>query len=108
VIAPRIGDLADRLTLEQEVRTPDAGGGALSSWETVAELWAAVRPITGDERLRADQIAGRLTHEVWMRYRTGVLPAMRLRQGARVLAIVAVLETGRRTFLKCLCEERDL
>jgi hypothetical protein len=32
---------------------------------------------------------------------------MRLRQGARILDIVAVLETPRRTRLKCLCEERS-
>jgi SPP1 family predicted phage head-tail adaptor len=108
VIAPRIGDLRDRVTLEQEVRTPDGAGGATSSWETVEELWAAIRPITGDERLRADQVSGRLTHEVWIRYRSGVLPAMRFREDTRVLAIVAVLDSGRRTFLKCLCEERDL
>ena len=86
----------------------DGGGGATVTWETVAELWAHVRPITGDERLRHDQLAGRLTHEVWIRYRPGVLPAMRFRQGTRIYEIVAVLEVERRRRLKCLCEERSL
>ena len=47
-----IGLLHERLTLETPVRTPDGGGGAIVTWQTVAELWARVRPISGDERLR--------------------------------------------------------
>jgi SPP1 family predicted phage head-tail adaptor len=103
-----IAALRERLLLEQPVRTPDGGGGATVTWETVAELWAHVRPISGDERLRHDQLAGRVTHVVWIRHRPGVLPAMRFRQGARIYEIVAALEVGHRTHLKCLCEERSL
>jgi SPP1 family predicted phage head-tail adaptor len=101
-----IGEMRERFVLEQPVRAPDGGGGATIVWEAVAELWAAARPITGDERLRHDQLSGRLTHEVWLRYRAGVLPAMRLRQDTRIYEIVAVLEVERRARLKCLCEER--
>jgi SPP1 family predicted phage head-tail adaptor len=100
--------LTERLTLEEPVRTPDGGGGADLSWETVAELWAHVRPITGDERLRHDQLAGRLTHRVTIRRRAGVVPAMRFTQGPRIYEIVAVLDTARRAWLDCLCEERSL
>jgi SPP1 family predicted phage head-tail adaptor len=103
-----IASLCERLLLEQPVRTPDGGGGASIAWETVAELWAHVRPISGEERLRHDQLAGRLTHEVWIRSRPGVAPAMRFRQGARILEIVAVLSTPNHAHLKCLCEERPL
>ncbi len=103
-----IGAMNERFALEQPVRTPDAAGGATVAWETVAEVWAAVRPISGDERLAHDQLAGRLTHEVWMRHRSGVTPAMRFTQGPRIYQIVAVLEMQRRTRLKCLCEERSL
>jgi len=103
-----IASLRDRLTLEQAVRAPDGGGGASLTWQTVAELWAHVRPITGDERLRHDQVAGRLTHRVSIRHRPGVTPAMRFRQDARIYEIVAVLDSPRRTHLTCLCEERSL
>ena len=103
-----IGTLSERFTLEAPVRTADGGGGAGIAWETVAELWAHVRPISGDERLAHDQLAGRLTHEAWIRWRAGVVPAMRFRQGTRIYEIVAVLEPQRRAWLKCLCEERNL
>ncbi|MBX9592495.1 MAG: phage head closure protein [Hyphomonadaceae bacterium] len=103
-----IAAMRERVTLERPVRIADGGGGASVIWEAVTALWAQVRPITGEERLRHDQLAGRLTHEVFIRYRPGVLPAMRFRQEARILAIVAVVEVERRTRLKCLCEERTL
>lgn len=101
-----IGEMRERFVLEQSVRTADGGGGAAVTWDTVAEVWAAARPISGDERLRHDQLSGRITHEVWIRYRAGVLPAMRFRQDTRLYDIVAVLEVERRARLKCLCEER--
>jgi SPP1 family predicted phage head-tail adaptor len=103
-----IGALRDRLTLEQASRVADGGGGATVTWETVAQVWAAIRPITGDERLRADAVAGRVTHEIVVRRRSDIVPAMRLRDSARVFEIVAVLDAGRRNRLKCLCEERNL
>jgi SPP1 family predicted phage head-tail adaptor len=103
-----IGAMRERLTLEQPVRTPDGAGGATVAWQPVTEVWAHVRPISGDERLRHDQVAGRLTHEVWIRHRTGIAPAMRFTQGARIYEIVAILELGRRSRLTCLCEERSL
>jgi SPP1 family predicted phage head-tail adaptor len=74
----------------------------------VADLWASIRPITGDERLRADAVTGRVTHQVWIRYRADVVPAMRFIAGARILDIVAVLDGSRRDRLQCLCEERHL
>ncbi|HJZ42693.1 MAG TPA: phage head closure protein [Hyphomicrobiaceae bacterium] len=105
---PTIGALRELLTLEAQSRVADGGGGASVTWETVTELWAAVRPIGGEERLRADQLAGRVTHEVWIRHRSNVTPAMRFRSDTRILDIVAVLGVPRRNHLKCLCEERHL
>ena len=104
---PSIGLLRKRLTLEAASRTADGGGGAALEWAAVAEVWGAVRPITGEERLRHDAISARLTHQVWIRRRSGVLPAMRFRIGTRLLDIVAVLDPGRRHRLLCLCEERS-
>lgn len=103
-----IGALRERVVLEAASRTGDGGGGADVLWDAVAELWAAVRPISGEERLAADRVAGRVTHKVVIRHRDGVVPAMRFRQGARILDIVAVLDAGRRHRLECLCEERNL
>ncbi|KAB2910822.1 MAG: phage head closure protein [Hyphomicrobiaceae bacterium] len=103
-----IGSLRDRVVLESASRASDGGGGATVTWGQVAELWASIRPVSGEERVRADGVAGRVTHKVLIRHRAGVVPAMRFRSGDRVLEIVAVLDAGRRSRLACLCEERFL
>ena len=101
-----IGALRERLTLESPSRADDGGGGAVVTWTTVAQVWAAVRPISGDERLRHDAVTARVTHEVWIRHRGDVVPAMRFTSGPRILDIVAVLSPARRDRLQCLCEEQ--
>lgn len=106
---PRIGELASRVVLESEVRTPDGGGGATIGWVPVAEVWASVRPLAGRETFVAEALSGRVTHAITIRWRGGVVPAMRLRLGDRTLAITAVLDIGeRRRFLQCLCREEGL
>ncbi|MDX2288555.1 MAG: phage head closure protein [Hyphomicrobiaceae bacterium] len=107
--AVRIGDLRQRINLERPVLVSDGGGGASEDWELVAELWAAVNPLTGAERLEADAISGRVSHEIWLRWRAGVAGDMRFRLGARLFDIRTVIDDGeRKRFLRCLAEERDL
>jgi SPP1 family predicted phage head-tail adaptor len=105
----QIGELSRRVVLEQAVRTPDGAGGAIESWTAVATLFAAVRALAGGESLAFDRIDGRVTHEIIIRHRADVTPAMRFRMGTRLFAIVAALDLdGRRRHLRCLVEERDL
>ena len=73
----------------------------------MTELWAAVRPLAGQERMEADAIAGRVTHDIFIRHRTGVTPAMRFVLGSRIFDIRAALDVDeRQRWLRCLAEER--
>lgn len=102
-------DLRHRLTLEELSRVADEGGGFTEDWVTVATLPANLRPIGGDERYEADRLAGRITHEVVLRYRAGVVPAMRFRKGPRTFHIISAIDVEeRKRWLSCLCEEREL
>jgi SPP1 family predicted phage head-tail adaptor len=102
-------DLRHRLTLEELERVSDDGGGFTETWVEVAELSADLRPVGGLETVEADRLAGRVSHEVALRYRPGVVPAMRFRKGARLFHILSVINVDERNrWLKCLCEERDL
>jgi len=103
-IAP--GELRHRLALQTPVVTDDGGGGLIRSWSLVAEVWGALRPLSGGEGVAADAIAGRVNHEVWIRYRPGVVPEMRFALGTRVFDIRSVIDVGERhRFLRCLVEE---
>lgn len=107
--APLIGALRGRVTLQQPVRDPDDGGGVEKTWEDVADVWAEVSALSGYEAVAAGRLSGSVTHKVRIRHRLGVGPEMRFAFGGRVLAIVAVTDPdGRRRWLECHCEEREL
>ena len=106
---PRIGALRHRLVLESPVRVSDGGGGAVRTWNIVANVWAAIDPRDGTESIVAEAIAGRNTFAVHMRYRSDVAPAMRLRLDTRIFEILAVFDADdRRRFLECRVQERNL
>jgi SPP1 family predicted phage head-tail adaptor len=103
----RVGVLRRRLTLEAPVRTPGEGGAATITWSALAQVWAAITPVSGRELVRGDGMTARMTHEVLIRYRSGVRPEMRFTSGSRVFEIRVVMdEDERRRWLACLCEER--
>ncbi|MBU2582780.1 MAG: phage head closure protein [Alphaproteobacteria bacterium] len=105
----RIGDLRQRIAIEEPVRVGDGGGGAIESWIEVAQVWARLRPLSGAERTEADAVAGSVSHEAVLRYRSDLGPELRMRLGTRLFDIKAVFDIDeRRRFLRCLIEERDL
>lgn len=102
-----IGDMRQRLVLQAPVESPDGGGGVTRAWSLVAEVWGALKPASGAETVAADGVRARVSHEVWIRYRTGVGPEMRFVLGTRIFEIRAAIDSGERhRFLRCLVEER--
>jgi SPP1 family predicted phage head-tail adaptor len=103
-----IGRLSHRLTLESPVRLADGGGGATVAWEAVADMWGAVEMPSGRERVESGRLTGTANTRITIRYRDGVTPAMRFRNGGQVFEIRTVLDIdGRRRYLQCDCERRD-
>lgn len=102
----RPGDLRHRVVLEEAARTPDGGGGAIEAWQEITTLWAAISPVSGQERARHEAVEATFTHIITLRYRPGVQPDMRLRKDSRIFNIRAIrnLKEANR-WLQCLCEE---
>ena len=95
--------------LEVPTRTADAAGGAAVTWKPTARLWAHVKPLNGRERRRHEKIASRVTHEVTIRYRKGLSPAMRFNDDGRLYAIHAILDPDQtRCWQHCKCSEVQL
>ena len=98
--------LRHRVSLQSAADTADGGGGASTVWSDVATLWASVEPLKGAEHLTAQQLESRLTHRVRLRHRIGVTTAMRVKFGARIFNIRAVINPAMRDrLLVLLCEE---
>jgi SPP1 family predicted phage head-tail adaptor len=103
-----IGELRRRAVLETPGGSPDGAGGLEEIWSAVATLWAAIEPLTGDERFAGDRMSGHVSHRITIRHRNGVEPKMRFRLGSRLFEIRAVIDRDeRRRFLDCLVVERD-
>ncbi len=102
----RAATLRHRVVLQSAAATADSGGGGAATWSDDATLWASIEPIKGAERLTAQQLESRLTHRVRLRHRSGVTTAMRLKFGARIFNIRAVINPDERNrLLELLCEE---
>jgi SPP1 family predicted phage head-tail adaptor len=98
--------LRQRLTLQQEVQTPDTAGGYTRGWQDVADLWAEIIPITGREKLFADQLQSQISHKIVLRYRAGVSAGQRLMFETRAFNIRYVFNIGEdNEMLELLAEE---
>ena len=102
----RAATLRHRVSLQSAADTADGGGGAATVRSDVATLWASIEPLKGAEHPSAQQLESRLTHRVRLRHRIGVTTAMRVKFGARIFNIRAVINPDERNrLLELLCEE---
>lgn len=100
------GDLRRRLVIERVAATPDDGGGREITWEPVATVFAAVRPVRAEERDELGRLDGVATHAVEVRAGVDLAGGDRLIVGGTTLRVLAVREAdarGRR--LLALAEE---
>ena len=65
----RPGQLRHRVTLQRKQTTSDGVGGQDVVWTDLAEIWAAVRPLSGRDRLQAEQVQSTVTFRVTIRWR---------------------------------------
>lgn len=99
-----IGDLRDVVTIQAPSAGQDAIGEPVAGWTDFVTLRAGVRDLTGRELIAANAIQSQITTAVTIRFRNGVLPAMRVLRGDEVYVIEAVLNpTGRRDWLVLMC-----
>lgn len=96
------------VTIQQGAPTSDSEGNAQLTWSTLTTAYADISPARGDQLLSAAQRDEKITHQVTIRYRTG-LPAagaLRFQYGARYFFVKSIVdEEERHRQLDCLCEE---
>lgn len=99
------------MALQAETPVPDGAGGHARVWTTLGTLWAELRPGPGGERIGALGPEGRMTLRAFCRAAPQgspqrPLPGQRLRDGARLFAILAVAEADAAgAWLVCLLRE---
>jgi SPP1 family predicted phage head-tail adaptor len=109
-----IGSLRHEITIEQVVETQDSNGIITEEWVTYLVEWARVNPLSGTELFRARQLDATLSHEVWMRWRAGIRPKMRVKfispEGTtHYFDIESVIDPDYRNVrLQLLCKELEV
>ena len=104
------GKLRQTLVWQYQPTGRDASGAMTGDWTDGATVFAYISPLSGSRFFAALQSQSRVTHEIWMRYRTGVTTAMRLRLGsgdsARYFVPSAIIDVDERhEYLKVMAEE---
>lgn len=101
----RAGKLRHIIDIEQRSDSQDASGQQVNTWTVFADdVYANVRPLRGEEQRAGDADRNPLTHEIEIRFLSGVLPKMRVNFEGRYFNIVAVRDTEERQkqmFLDC-------
>jgi SPP1 family predicted phage head-tail adaptor len=106
---PPIGALRRRLVLESFDRAPDGAGGVTGTWTPITIIWAAIHPRVGTATFFGDTYEGRVTHDIWIRPRTDITSAHRLRlNDGRLFNIRAVLRADQFVNrMRLICEQRN-
>ncbi len=103
----RIGHLRQRITLQAMTAGSDGQGGGTKTFSTlVANLPAAVVPVSGQEAVQAGAQTSELRTKVTIRYRTDARVTQRIVWGSRTLEIGSIQDPdGRRHSLELFCSE---
>jgi SPP1 family predicted phage head-tail adaptor len=102
----RAGQLRHSIIIQQVTETPDTAGNLQESWATFATMRAAVVPLRGEELLRGQQIHGEVNYKITIRYKSGIVPKMRVSWGSRTFHIHAVANIHERDrTIELMCSE---
>jgi SPP1 family predicted phage head-tail adaptor len=92
-------ELNKRITLQAPMTGQDDYGAPLTGWTDVVSVWASIEDISGREFVAANATQNGVQTKITIRYRDGVVAAMRVLHGAVVYNIEAVLGQDRRELL---------
>lgn len=112
--AKTVGAMRNLVVFERKTETQaDDGSVSGSTWTEFARAMAAVRPVSAQEYLQAQQLAAETTHSVTVRWLAGLTTEMRIKYSpmgtARYLYIVTPPRDldERHQFIEIRCKERE-
>jgi len=90
----RVGPMNSRIAIQEEVTTPDGGGGFVKTWQTVFSVWAHWKHQSMYERLQAMQLQSGVVHRLEVRYRDDITPKHRILYKGKAYQIRAVVNVN--------------
>lgn len=94
------------LIIEQPTNTLNDFGETVQTWATFVTVFGAIQGIAGREFIIANNKNAEMDYRVYTEYIQGVTPAMRVKFGTRLFAIVSVINVDElNRELQLLCKE---
>lgn len=88
-----------KVKLQSLTAGQDEYGAPSTVWTDTATVWASVDDLTGREYVAAGGTQNAVTTKITIRYREGVVPAMRVLHGAFVYTVEAVLGQDQKSLI---------
>jgi len=85
-----------RITIQSVTRTQNSFGEMIETWATWATVWAEVKRKAGRENTDSDAVRAESDVEFMIRYKSGLLPTMRIVFESNNYDISSIAEIGRR------------
>lgn len=102
----RAGLLRHVITLRTRTNAANTMGEPIPTTSSVATCRAQIIPLSGTETDDTGQPVGLVTHEVRIRYQTGLSPIYQAVYGSRVFDVVTVLTKDERNHeVSLMCKE---
>ena len=100
------GELNKKVTIQGKTVVHDSFGEETISWVKIADVWAAIKPLSGREFIEAQQVQSEISHRIIMRYREGIKPYHQVVWENSVYEILSIinLDTAN-TALHLMCRE---
>jgi SPP1 family predicted phage head-tail adaptor len=102
------GDLRSKIIIEEATYTDNGFGGKITTWTTLATVWAKVEHLSGRELQIAQQISPNILYEITIRYRSEMSTQYRIYYSGQYFNIRDIKDLNNMhkwLFLKC--EVRD-
>lgn len=99
------GELKNKLSIETLTITQDTRGTPVDTWTEFANVWGAIKPISGREYFDSQTENTETTHRVIIRFLSGLTTKMRINHGGRLFDIESIInpkEQNRELILMCI------
>lgn len=93
------GRLNKRITIQSPATGQDATGEPTTGWTDVATVWASIVDVSGREYVAAGGLQNSAQTKITIRYRSGIVPSMRVVHGSDAYNVEAVLGQDKRSLL---------
>jgi len=90
----RLGKLRHRISIEPVAETQGSDRSSIESWLTYATVQASIESMSGREYSDAQTTQADITHRIYLRYVSGVIPKMRVKYGTRIFDVLSVINTS--------------